>query len=151
MKAILFMLCIGFPLTGFSQVVIAPAPQQQNPDSTIFTYVEEQPVFPGGESAFMKFLADSIRYPKEAKENGQQGTVYVRFVVERDGSISNIEVVKAVPGAPALSQEALRVFSLMPKWTPGKMNGRPVRTEVIQPVKFMLTGDVPKRKDSKSK
>lgn len=102
----------------------------------VFTFAERMPEFPG--NGFNKFLQDSLRYPIAEKEAGVQGTVYVSFVIEKDGSVTNVQVVKAVPNAPGLSAEAVRVVSSMPPWKPGMMNGKPVRVSITQPVKFVI-------------
>jgi TonB family protein len=107
------------------------------PDTNlIFTVVEKMPEFPGGGYAFYNFLADSIQYPQLAIENKIQGKVYVQFVVEEDGSITNIKVLRGIGGG--CDEEALRVIKLMPNWIPGKQNGKPVRVLYNLPIKFIL-------------
>lgn len=106
------------------------------PDTNEFLYVEELPDFPGGEAAKQKFFAKNIKYPKAEKKKRIEGTVYVRFMVEKDGSITNIHIVKEVQNAPGFSEEALRVIKLMPPWTPGKLNGKLQRYEITQPIRF---------------
>jgi TonB family protein len=96
------------------------------------------PEFPGGTEALNNFLTANIHYPEALKKSGISGIVYVRFAVEKDGSIAEISVVKEVQGAPEFTQEAIRVFQMMPRWTPGNLNGRPVRVQLTQPVKFVL-------------
>jgi protein TonB len=105
-------------------------------DNQIFTAVEINPNFPGGEAAFGKFLQKNIKYPTIAKENNIQGRVYVNFVVERDGSLTDIKVVRE-PGS-GLGDEAARVLKMSPKWTPGIQNGKPVRVSYTIPVNFSL-------------
>lgn len=102
----------------------------------IFVVVEEQPEFPGGNAAMMKFLSDNIKYPVIAQENGIQGRVITNFVVERDGSITDVQVVRGVD--PSLDKEAVRVIQSMPKWKPGKQRGSPVRVRFTLPVVFRL-------------
>lgn len=111
--------------------------------SPVFTYAEQMPEFPGGQNAFFEYLKNEIHYPPLAKEKNHQGTVYVQFIVEKDGSISNVKLMKGVKDAPELSEEAVRVIEAMPKWTPGRMRGIPVRVTITQPVKFVLTKDSP--------
>lgn len=103
----------------------------------IAEFAETMPSFVGGEIAFQQYLRDTLHYPKAEREAGKSGTVYVKFCVEKDGSISNVTVVKEVPGAPGFTNEAIRVISEMPKWNPGLMNGRAIRVWVTQPVKFI--------------
>jgi periplasmic protein TonB len=102
----------------------------------VFTIVEEMPAFPNGESALYKYLGDNIKYPEEAKELGIQGRVFVTFVVEVDGSITDIKVVRGIGGG--CDEEAMRVVKSMPKWTPGKQRGVPVRVQFNLPIKFTL-------------
>jgi TonB family protein len=111
-------------------------------EDEIFSFAETPATFPGGDSLYWKFIKDSLRYPEAERARGMQGRVYVQFVVEKDGSITNLKTLKGVNAAPGLTREAMRVLSSMPKWTPGKMNGRPVRLYVTQPVKFVLPPDI---------
>ena len=101
-----------------------------------FSYVEQMPQFPGGEAALNAFLNNNIKYPQVASENGIKGRVTIRFVVERDGSVTDVTVYRGVH--PALDKEALRVVGLIPKWIPGKQNGEPVRVYHIAPINFIL-------------
>lgn len=105
-------------------------------EAEIFTVVENQPEFPGGQSAMMKYLNDNIKYPVIAQENGIQGRVICNFVVERDGSITDVQVVRGQD--PSLDKEAVRVIKSMPKWIPGKQRGQPVRVRFTLPVVFRL-------------
>lgn len=100
--------------------------------------VEVAPQFPGGEREFAHFLIANIRYPQNEKEKGIQGRVLISFIVEKDGTISTIQPVKEVEGGPGLTKEAMRVLRLMPKWKPGTVGGKPVRTRMIVPVNFRL-------------
>ncbi len=103
----------------------------------VFTVVEQQPAFPGGMEALIKYLSENIVYPTIAEENGIQGRVICSFIVERDGSVTNVEVVKRVD--PALDQEAVRVVKSMPKWIPGKVKGKAVRVKYTLPISFNLS------------
>ena len=94
------------------------------------------PQFPGGPSALFEYLSNNLQYPVVAEENGVQGRVIVTFIVEKDGSISNAKVVKAVD--PSLDKEAIRLVESMPNWIPGKQNGEPVRVKYTVPVTFRL-------------
>jgi protein TonB len=102
----------------------------------IFQIVEELPEFTGGDAARIKFLTDNIVYPRQAKEAGLEGTVLVTFVVEPDGSISNVQILRGK--APLLDDEAIRVTKLMPKWKPGKQRGKAVRVQYRMPITFSL-------------
>jgi len=105
-------------------------------EAEIFEIVEVNPEFPGGEEARLKFLRDNIAYPKVAMEAGIEGTVTLSFVVEPDGRITNVEVLRG--RAPSLDEEAVRVAKKMPKWTPGKQRGRAVRARFRMPIRFVL-------------
>ena len=108
-------------------------------EAEIFTVVEDAPGYPGGEEARMKFLRDNIKYPQMAKESGIQGTVYVTFVVERDGSVTDVRVLRGIGGG--CDDEAIRVVKLMPRWNPGKQRGKAVRVQFNVPIKFTLSGN----------
>ena len=111
-------------------------------DDKAFEHVEKMPVFPGGDMAMMEFLSKNIKYPVEAQKKGLQGRVVVSFVVEKDGSLTEIKTVKSVD--PLLDEEAVRVVSAMPKWEPGKQKGKPVRVKYNVPISFKLTGSATK-------
>ena len=98
--------------------------------------VEEMPTFPGGTEALLKFISETIKYPEEAAINGIQGRVILRFVVSSDGSVKQVEVLRSIH--PSLDQEAIRVVSALPKWKPGKQNGRAVPVFYSVPVNFKL-------------
>jgi periplasmic protein TonB len=102
----------------------------------IFMVVESMPEFPGGESALYGYLAENIKYPQMAKESGIQGRVFVTFVVERDGRVTDVRVLRGIGGG--CDEEAIRVVQNMPKWTPGKQRGKSVRVQYNLPVKFTL-------------
>ena len=111
----------------------APKPEVSN---KVFDVVEEMPHFPGGPAALQAFLSSNTKYPVVAQENGVQGRVIVSFVVERDGSITDVRVVRSVD--PSLDREATRVVRSMPRWSPGKQNGSAVRVKYTVPVVFRL-------------
>ena len=118
--------------------VAPPPPPAPKPEvsTKVFDVVEEMPSFPGGQGALMSYLASNIKYPVVAQENGVQGRVIVSFVVERDGSISDVRVARSVD--PSLDREAQRVVKSMPRWKPGKQNGSAVRVKYTVPVVFRL-------------
>jgi protein TonB len=105
-------------------------------ETQIFMVVESMPEFPGGEPALYKYLAENIKYPQMAKESGIQGRVFVTFVVERDGSVTDVRVLRGIGGG--CDEEAIRVVQSMPRWTPGKQRGKSVRVQYNLPVKFTL-------------
>ena len=111
------------------------APLDANTDE-VFKVVEVDPEFPGGVEALYKYLADNIKYPEQAKKDGVQGRVFVRFVVEADGTVAEAEVLRGIGGG--CDEEALRVVNAMPKWKPGTVDGKPVRTQYNLPITFRL-------------
>ena len=105
-------------------------------EQEIFTVVEEMPSFPGGESKMQEYITKNIRYPKIARENGIQGRVFVSFIVEPDGSISNLKLLRGIGGG--CDEEAMRVIKSMPKWKPGKHRGKVVRVSYMVSVSFKI-------------
>ena len=99
--------------------------------------VESMPEFPGGQQQLFKYISENVKYPVIAQENGIQGRVVCQFVVNKDGSIVDVVVVRT-SGDASLDKEAIRVIKSMPKWTPGKQRGKPVRVKYTVPVNFRL-------------
>lgn len=116
------------------EAVAQPEPKPEV--EKVFDVVEQMPSFPGGPSALLEWLSNNVKYPVVAQENGVQGRVVVSFVVERDGSITDVKVVRGVD--PSLDKEASRVVRAMPRWIPGKQNGSAVRVKYNVPVAFRL-------------
>ena len=106
-------------------------------EETVFQVVEQQPEFPGGMKALMKYLQENINYPRVSRDNNSQGRAFIRFVVNTDGSIQGVEVLKS-SGDMYLDKEAVRVVSGMPKWKPGRQSGKAVRVYFTLPVVFRL-------------
>ena len=128
---------VGGAVLKAKEDIAAPEPPKHVVEETkIFTVVEQMPMYPGGDGALMGYLRDNIHYPTVAAENGVQGRVVVGFVVERDGSITDVKILRGVD--PSLDREAMRVVKSMPKWTPGKQNGSAVRVKYQVPVSFRL-------------
>ena len=127
---------VGGAVLKAKEDIKAPEPPKHEEETKIFTVVEQMPLFPGGDAALMAYLRDNIHYPTVAAENGVQGRVVVGFVVERDGSITDVNVLRSVD--PSLDREAMRVVKGMPRWTPGKQNGSAVRVKYQVPVTFRL-------------
>ncbi len=109
---------------------------EEEEEGEVFFVVEDMPEFPGGEQALHRYLAESVRYPTIAQENGIQGRVYVKFVINTDGSVTDVQIARGVD--PSLDKEALRVVRNMPKWEPGKQRGEPVRVSYTVPINFVL-------------
>ena len=131
-KLIMLSLMAIFGLTTVSaqKTVVAEKNQQ------VFDVVEQMPEYPGGPGALIEYLSQNVKYPEDAKQQKIEGRVLATFVVETDGSVSNVEVVK--PAFPSLDAEAVRLLLAMPKWTPGKQNGKVVRVKFTVPISFNL-------------
>ena len=128
---------VGGAVLKAKEDIAAPEPPKHVVEETkIFTVVEQMPMYPGGDAALMGYLRDNIKYPTVAAENGVQGRVVVGFVVERDGSITDVNILRGVD--PSLDREAMRVVKSMPRWNPGKQNGSAVRVKYQVPVSFRL-------------
>ena len=120
-------------IADVGNVVVEDIPEEE----PILQIVEQMPEFPGGMAALMKYLKENINYPRISRENGSQGKAFINFVVNTDGSIQDIEVLRS-SSDPYLDKEALRVVGGMPKWTPGKQAGKAVRVRFTLPVTFRL-------------
>jgi TonB family protein len=130
-KKIFLIFCLSFiSIVAFSQT------GSHNQDTLIYTAVDEMPGYPGGDEARIRFIQSHIVYPEAAKKAGIQGNVYATFVVEKDGSLTNIRILKGISGG--CNEEVIRIVKAMPKWSPGKLHGKPVRVQFNLPVKFTL-------------
>lgn len=127
--------CLSIALTSFSDDNVTIKESEINDDVT-FIVVEEAPEFPGGEEAMGKWIRSNMRYPSQAKKARIEGTVKVEVTFEKDGKISDAEIVKSVD--PLLDEEALRLIAKMPQWNPGKFNGVKIRSKFTIPIKFQL-------------
>ena len=103
----------------------------------LYTLVEERPRFPGGDTAMFKFLRENIKYPAKARRKGIMGKVFIAFIVENTGKVTDIKLLRGV--SKEIDEEALRVIKLMPDWIPGKQNGRAVNVQQTLPINFTLT------------
>ncbi len=121
--------------TVVKEIIIPDAPVKEKADQ-IFDVVETMPTPPGGRKGWSKFLYDNLNYPTQARRMGIEGTVYVVFVVNTDGSIQDVGIMRGIGGG--CNEEAMRVVRKSPKWTPGKQRGRPVRVKMRLPIKFKL-------------
>jgi protein TonB len=149
MKAItLFTMLAILAGSSFAQDVELPPPPVAAPvnvggapsmEDPIYEMVEEQPVFKGGQTGMLDFIRINMKYPIDAKESNIEGKVFVSFIVEKDGTVSNVQVLRGVPGGPMLDKEALRIVKLFKFEAPGKMKGQPVRCKQIVPMTFKLT------------
>lgn len=149
-----FMLVVAFTVSPVVKTVaqvekqtqkaeqISQSPKSEAQDE-LFTVVEQMPTFPGGDEERMKYLQSNIKYPDEARKAGKQGTVYVQFIVEKDGTVANAKVLRGFD--KACDEVALNVVKNMPKWNPGVQRGTPVRVQFNMPIKFALSGDKDKK------
>jgi Ca-activated chloride channel family protein len=110
---------------------------------------EELPIFPGGDEALFRFISKNIQYPIEAREKNEQGTVYVTFVIETDGSITDVSILKSI--SSSLDNESIRLVETMPNWKPGTQDGVPVRVQLNLPIRFALKGNDNSKKKEKKK
>ncbi|MBQ9466511.1 MAG: energy transducer TonB [Muribaculaceae bacterium] len=124
--------------TKKEEVIVEKKEEKPAEPEKIFTSVEQNPEFPGGQAALLKYLNSHIQYPPQAAENGKEGKVVVQFVVEKDGHVGEVKVVRSVD--KDLDREAVRVCKSLPKFTPGRQNGQPVRVWFTLPVTFKLQG-----------
>jgi len=131
------LLAFCIMLLGFSNIY-SQSTQPAADTSKAYSVVQSKPVFQGD---INQYLADNIVYPKDAQANNIQGTVYVSFIIEKDGSVSTVTVLRGVQGGRSLENEAVRVISGMPKWTPGQQNGHAVRVQYMIPIHFRLKDD----------
>lgn len=128
LKVALMMLVLLFSFTTSTA--------QTKKNKMVYDVVEVMPQYPGGPIAMRKYIMENMKYPEQAMKEGIQGRVTVRFIVEKDGSISNVSPIH--PVHPLLDKEAIRVVKSMPKWSPGKQHGKPVRVQLIVPIMFKL-------------
>lgn len=131
-KLIILSLMALFGLTTVSAQKTVVAQKNQK----VFDVVEQMPEYPGGIQALLEYLSQNVKYPADAENQKVEGRVIATFIVETDGTINNVEVVK--PVFPSLDAEAIRVLSGMPKWTPGKQSGKEVRVKYTVPINFNL-------------
>lgn len=140
----LFALFFLFFLSGHCQEIIKGFNTDR--DSTqkeVFTMVDTPPFFPGGDDARIQFLSENINYPDSARIKGIEGTVLATFVVERDGTLSDVKILKGIGGG--CDEEVLRVIKAMPRWNPGIQRGKPVRVQFNMPLKFSLSDNDKKK------
>lgn len=118
--------------------------QDPPPAEELFNVVEQMPQYPGGEAEMFKYLARTVRYPEEAQKAGIQGAVYVTFIVEKDGAIQDVSVLRGIGGG--CDEEAVRAVTAMPNWEPGMQRGKPVRVLYNLPVRYALSAPAKKKK-----
>jgi len=148
-KLLLLLIASSFTGAIFGQNDSTFIEEPEYEDEIIYEMVETVPEFPGGMEGLYAFLTENLEYPKMAKHSDIQGKIYIGFVVERDGSISNVEVIKG--RHESLDNEAIRVIKMMPKWKPGEQQGRLVRAKFVIPIVFHLEDNKRKTKKKKQK
>lgn len=134
MKKVIAALSLVFVLLGLNNSSIA---QTQVSEEAVFQTVDEGAMFPQGKEAMMKFITKNLKYPEKAIKDSITGRVFVSFIVEKDGNLSNIKVMRDIGGG--CGEEAIRVMKLMPKWTPAKVGNKLVRQQYYMPIEFRLT------------
>lgn len=122
----------------FPEPLPIPLPEKRSMEEEILEFAEVAPEFPGGIEALMKFIQANIIYPELDRELGNEGKVYVGFVVMKSGEITNIKIMRGIKDAPNLDKEAIRIVKMMPLWTPGMNNGQKVNVRTIIPIRFSL-------------
>lgn len=130
------MIVPDLEVTEDTQIETIEEVKEEVHEEKVFTIVEDMPSFPGGDAALMKYLANNIKYPAIAKDAGIQGTVYVTFVVDEKGNVTDVKVLRSIGGG--CDEEAIRVVENMPKWKPGKQRGKPVKVQYNLPIRFTL-------------
>ena len=134
---LLAMMSAGLTLSVQAQKTVVS--NEASAKEKVYDVVEQMPEYPGGMSELMKFIGETMKYPEDAEKQQKEGLVLVRFVVEKDGSVNDVEVVK--DAWPSLDAEAIRVVKLLPKWTPGKQNGKVLRVKYTIPFRFAIPAD----------
>ena len=132
MKHLLILFTFFYTSISFSQTNPPPPPPPPPADW------KDMPSFPGGETEMNKFILDNIQYPEKERLAGISGTCYITFVVEKNGCLSDIKILRGIPNGAGCDAEALRVVAKMPKWSPVKLNGQEVRVQFTLPIKFTL-------------
>ena len=134
MKKLIFLLSLLAYSTGFSQITYTV----ETADSSDFELYESEAEFPGGQQEMFKFLSSELKYPQMAIENNISGLVHLKFLVEEDGSITDITILKGMTNCRECEQEAIRVIKLMPNWIPAKKGNENIRTYFVLPIRFSL-------------
>lgn len=142
--AVQYTVPVNFSLEAPGSATGKPVPELEkdlfggeDPSRPVYRVAEEMPRYPGGDEALLQFIAQHVKYPEDAMKTGRQGRVVCAFIVEADGTMSNIQVIRGI--YPSLDQEAMRVLSTFPRWTPGKVKGKPVRVAFTVPITFRLS------------
>jgi len=133
---VVFMISIGSCMQAQAQIKSTDVPKTIDEANPVYAAVEQSAQFPGGVQAFAAYLGKSIQYPDEARTNKVQGKVFATFVVEKDGSLSDVKILRGI--GSGCDEEAVRVLKMSPQWEPGKQNNLPVRQQYTVPINFTL-------------
>ncbi|MBX2980064.1 MAG: TonB family protein [Flavobacteriales bacterium] len=144
LRSLPLLMCLALAPLLHAQDDLIPEPDKKG-DGEVFTMVEVMPEYPGGQEALYRYLGSNIKYPEEALDAGISGTVYVTFVVNKEGEITDAKVLRGIGGG--CDEEALRVVRAMPRWKPGIQRGKPVLVQYNLPIKYTLTGGGVPRED----
>jgi len=136
MKTLFFAALLLSSTALFAQTPVKVQKETTKDEGKIFTIVEEMPQFRGGQDSLTSYLVRNLKYPLEAQKNKTKGKVYITFVVSKTGDITDVKILRGV--SQQIDEEALRVIKLMPAWTPGKQNGKPVDVQYNMPINFKL-------------
>ena len=143
---LILLLHFSSHLNAQSRDIDVPPPVEQAPEEETFVIVEQMPEFPGGQAALMNYLSTNIRYPEECRKMGVEGKIFVKFIVDKEGNINNVQILRGLPDGKLLEKEALRVVRAMPKWAPGKQAGKPVSVYFTVPIAFKLNAPEEEKK-----
>lgn len=135
---VFFLMLTNLVTLAQNKVEAPKAEEAVAPENEIFTIVEQMPEFPGGQSALMQYLSSNINYPETCRKMGVEGKVYLKFIVDKLGNITNVQVLRGIPDGQLLEKEAIRVVQSMPKWSPGKQLGKAVDVYFTIPIAFKL-------------
>ena len=139
---ILFVMISGI-VSAQEKVLVGNNKDTNKVEKLVYLTCDGIPSFPGGDKALFAYLDKNLHYPKKAKESNIQGTVFIRFIIDEDGKICNVKLMKGIAGGAGCNEEAVRVIKLMPDWIPGKEGGKNVAVYYNIPIKFALSGDGP--------
>ncbi|HRG58788.1 MAG TPA: energy transducer TonB [Bacteroidia bacterium] len=138
LRLVFFIMFTSLATLAQNNVDASKAEEAVAPENETFTIVDQMPEFPGGQSALMKYLSSNINYPENCRKMGVEGKVYLKFIVDKLGNITHVQVLRGVPDGQLLEKEAIRVVQSMPKWTPGKQSGKAVDVYFTLPIAFKL-------------
>jgi TonB family protein len=137
MKKITSLVSLAVSLVFMLTINLNAKAQENETKTEIYTVVDEMPLFPGGQTALDNYIRTNLQYPAEAKKYNKEGTVHCSFIIEPDGSVSNVNIIRKI--GYGCDEEVVRIISSMPKWVPGKKNGKNVKVQMFLPINFSIT------------